>query len=305
MLQIIKDKKEIKRCQSALELVLMKKLPSNGDFIIGYPGGSLNCTINYNNSIWYGTYPLTNSDSSPRFWNGFGLTDQLDVNKSNNITVEINIPLNDINRRVSGLFAIDDKTGDIFLLHRGGVGGGRKGISRSTFITWYDKKLTKVNNENSKKEMALIIGNISKDNFITKLTDFIKNVSNFKVLITNKEINEASFLPIDTLKNKCKNIKNKPQKKDVSISSYARNIYIAEFVKRNAQGICQLCKENAPFKNKSGIPYLESHHIKWLSKGGEDSIQNTIALCPNCHKKMHIINDKKDVKYLKNISKNH
>ncbi|MDU6483465.1 MAG: HNH endonuclease [Paeniclostridium sordellii] len=38
----------------------------------------------------------------------------------------------------------------------------------------------------------------------------------------------------------------------------------------------------------------------WLSKGGDDTIENTAALCPNCHRKMHIINDEEDVEYLRN-----
>ena len=50
-------------------------------------------------------------------------------------------------------------------------------------------------------------------------------------------------------------------------------------------------------------PYLESHHVKWLSKGGEDEVKNIVALCPNCHKRMHILNKKEDVKLLKNIAK--
>lgn len=45
-------------------------------------------------------------------------------------------------------------------------------------------------------------------------------------------------------------------------------------------------------------PYLESHHIIWLAAGGADSVDNTIALCPNCHRKMHVINDSSDVKIL-------
>ncbi|WP_462180198.1 HNH endonuclease [Pseudoalteromonas gelatinilytica] len=68
--------------------------------------------------------------------------------------------------------------------------------------------------------------------------------------------------------------------------------------KRLAKGFCMLCDQPAPFKNKSGEPYLEVHHIVWLSKGGEDTIANTVALCPNCHRKMHIQNDQKDIKKL-------
>ena len=32
--------------------------------------------------------------------------------------------------------------------------------------------------------------------------------------------------------------------------------------------------------------------------GGTDSLDNAVALCPNCHRKMHICNDAADVEIL-------
>lgn len=72
--------------------------------------------------------------------------------------------------------------------------------------------------------------------------------------------------------------------------------------KLRAKGICQLCEKPAPFNDKNGNPYLECHHIIWLSEGGADELRNTVALCPNCHKKMHIVNDDEDVKKLQKLN---
>lgn len=77
-----------------------------------------------------------------------------------------------------------------------------------------------------------------------------------------------------------------------------RSPYIAQEAKRKAHGICQLCGQPAPFKDANNQPYLECHHIKWRSQGGEDCLENVVALCPNCHRKMHIRNDPKDVQLL-------
>ncbi|EGQ8898188.1 HNH endonuclease [Vibrio parahaemolyticus] len=85
-------------------------------------------------------------------------------------------------------------------------------------------------------------------------------------------------------------------------TSYERNVWVAELAKRLAKGQCQLCLDPAPFKNAKGEPYLETHHIVWLSKGGDDTAENTVALCPNCHKKMHIVDDVKDVEVLESRS---
>ncbi|MDP3397077.1 MAG: HNH endonuclease [Methanoregula sp.] len=68
---------------------------------------------------------------------------------------------------------------------------------------------------------------------------------------------------------------------------------------RETRGICQLCNQPAPFSTVHGEPYLETHHIRWLSRGGEDVIENTVFLCPNCHRKMHVLDLPADVAKLK------
>ena len=85
---------------------------------------------------------------------------------------------------------------------------------------------------------------------------------------------------------------------------YSRSAEVVRVAKERANGICQLCKQPAPFKDKKGNPYLEVHHIQWLSRGGKDSTDNAVALCPNCHTKMHVVDNPNDVKGLLNaISK--
>lgn len=54
-----------------------------------------------------------------------------------------------------------------------------------------------------------------------------------------------------------------------------------------ANGTCEACKSPAPFMRKDGTPYLEVHHKIMLSDGGLDSLDNTEALCPNCHRERH------------------
>ncbi|WP_158539641.1 NUDIX domain-containing protein [Gordonibacter sp. 28C] len=75
---------------------------------------------------------------------------------------------------------------------------------------------------------------------------------------------------------------------------YVRDPHVAEYAKRRAHGVCQLCGKAAPFKRPNGEAYLECHHVEWLSRGGTDSVQNTVALCPNCHRKMHVLDSDED-----------
>ncbi|WP_414672517.1 HNH endonuclease [Lactovum miscens] len=49
-----------------------------------------------------------------------------------------------------------------------------------------------------------------------------------------------------------------------------------------SKGICQLCEQSAPFE-KNGIPFLHVHHIEYRSNGEKETIENSIAICSNCH----------------------
>ncbi len=94
-----------------------------------------------------------------------------------------------------------------------------------------------------------------------------------------------------------------PVQHDVNVTQYARNSSMAEYAKRRADGVCDLCGEGAPFLDRDRMPFLESHHIVWFSQGGEDTINNTVALCLNCHRKMHVVGKPEDVALLKERAK--
>lgn len=93
-----------------------------------------------------------------------------------------------------------------------------------------------------------------------------------------------------------------PGRRRVSGTQIERDEFVSEFAKRCAAGVCALCELPAPFNSSDGTPYLETHHVIWLSEGGSDSIDNTVALCPNCHRKMHIVKDPDDVEKLKQVA---
>lgn len=127
-----------------------------------------------------------------------------------------------------------------------------------------------------------------------------------KAMQTKEQIQEkkAKKLDDEELKKKASFAPNQPGSRIVTTTTYDRNSFVSEYAKRRANGICQLCEQLAPFKDKKGNPYLENHHIVWLSKGGEDTMKNTVALCPNCHRKMHTLNLEDDIKKLQFIAQN-
>jgi len=59
-----------------------------------------------------------------------------------------------------------------------------------------------------------------------------------------------------------------------------------------ARGICEACENEAPFKTKTGRPFLKVHHPKRMSDGGPDHPNNVAAVCPNCHRRGHFSHDR-------------
>jgi 5-methylcytosine-specific restriction protein A len=108
-------------------------------------------------------------------------------------------------------------------------------------------------------------------------------------------------LSADELKLKATRARKQVGERTVQSVQYERDPFVSQYTKQQANGICDLCLKPAPFKDSKGQPYLESHHIEWLSKGGLDSVENTVALCPNCHRKMHVLDDAEDRRKLLEI----
>ncbi len=84
---------------------------------------------------------------------------------------------------------------------------------------------------------------------------------------------------------------------------YNRDEILRDNVKIIANGKCQLCGNDAPFIDPYGAPYLEEHHIVKVADGGSDTMDNVVALCPNCHRKMHSLNDENDRHILEKAAK--
>lgn len=75
-----------------------------------------------------------------------------------------------------------------------------------------------------------------------------------------------------------KPIKSVPKKRSrVKLSIKEYKDLIVSIFKRDSWK-CRFCKVKTN---------LHAHHIKYRSQGGDDSIDNLITLCENCHKAIH------------------
>jgi 5-methylcytosine-specific restriction enzyme A len=79
-----------------------------------------------------------------------------------------------------------------------------------------------------------------------------------------------------------------PMRTPVVLYAYLRNPDVIAEVLDRAAGKCERCNCTAPFlRRKNNLPYLEVHHRIQLADGGEDTVENAQALCPNCHRELH------------------
>ena len=178
MLTLITDKKEIANCQKTIENRLKESLKKHEKLIIGFQGGKIDNQVYYNESLWYSTLVLKKDVKVVRYWNAFGLGKRNDGNQI--IVVEINPALEGATKQVAGLFAKDELTGDYFLLHRGKIGGGRKGIGKEAFKNWYRGKWVEVFDGINNKEEAILISSINSPKFTYNLSEFVREIAKFK-----------------------------------------------------------------------------------------------------------------------------
>jgi 5-methylcytosine-specific restriction endonuclease McrA len=134
---------------------------------------------------------------------------------------------------------------------------------------------------------------------------FIYNLSRS----TDSEIEENIYSQIDInlLRNRASNINPHPNQVMQTIITYPRSNTLKNYVKRRSNCSCEMpnCNYIGFYKN-NGEAYIEVHHVIPLAEGGEDSIDNTVALCPNCHRAIHYAVNKEDMKqilldYLRNL----
>ena len=76
---------------------------------------------------------------------------------------------------------------------------------------------------------------------------------------------------------------------------YLRDPRVVAYTQVRANGICELCKQSAPFKRSDGSPYLETHHVVPLAENGPDTPENCACVCPNCHRALHSAENKDDL----------
>jgi hypothetical protein len=94
----------------------------------------------------------------------------------------------------------------------------------------------------------------------------------------------------DVLASRALETKSSPPSRARTGKTYYRDPKVREAVLELAGGHCERCGQEG-FLTVAGNRYLETHHVVGVADRGPDTMDNVIAVCPNCHRQAHFAVD--------------
>ena len=187
MFIVVEDAKARAHAQRRVEARIKASLANRGVHNIGYPSGNQDGTLfsNGEGQLWC-SFDALHDARVPRRWNAFGVYDQ--SRRSQNITVEVNIPIESDSARIAGFFAQDPETGYIYLMHDGSIGGGKAGVGRKEFLAWSAASLVDVSRSGGRTRLGIVLGRIDTPDLPDRIWTFVKRVRDFKAAVDRGEL---------------------------------------------------------------------------------------------------------------------
>jgi len=175
MLNVVENEPAIRRHRRqfirSLKLLTDEVIPVE----LGHPGASIRAKVAWSErlGIWF----FSRKIAGRRYWNAFGVG-RPESGSHISITCEINFPLCGIDRRTGGAFA-EDGAGRVFVVHRGKLGGGRKGVGKGLFENRY-RGVWEVMDDGSEETSIAIIGVLNSPRFARQIAQFVRKIDRIK-----------------------------------------------------------------------------------------------------------------------------
>jgi hypothetical protein len=187
MVRVIEDQRTIEKLHRQFLQKLADELAERIDCSVGFPGGSFPTTVNYSEelNIW-----ISSNEQDTRYWNGLGIG-RPKPGANNSLVGEINFPYSTINRRIAGAFAIEDG-GQILVLHRGRIGGGKPGIGKNYFTDNYSGDRVSAMDGDRETDFCLV-AEFDSPLFASQISDFIKQIQRVKSLSNSDSTDDFDF----------------------------------------------------------------------------------------------------------------
>ncbi len=181
MLKVLDDESAIKKYRrlfiKSFKPLVSAKIPVN----LGHPGATVKAKVSWSDSL--GIWMFHEKIADSRYWHAFG-TGKPSESSHVPITCEINFPIRGIDRRIGGAMAADHD-GRIYVVHRGKIGGGKKGVGKSLFEDHY-RGVWATMEDGSLDTTVALIGELNSARFVRQITQFVRKVDKVKDLISSR-----------------------------------------------------------------------------------------------------------------------
>lgn len=198
MLKLIEDETGKHMAQAQFDRLLRKTLRKTETRDVVWRPDRRTLPVAHDDEWWYASVAPSQKQNTPRYWNSIGRYKE--GNGGLIITVEINIAVNTNSRQVSGFYARDDVTGITYLMHDGGVGGGKPGVGQEAFLAWSGAELVPVYETSGKVRLGIVVAPLSAK-LGRHVIRFARLVADFKRDVRSDDIDvEAIRLATSRLK---------------------------------------------------------------------------------------------------------
>ena len=177
MLKVIDDEKLIRKYAKVFVRAFKPFADEAIKVKLGHQGASFPARVRWSEKL--GIWFFSQTVQEVRYWNAFG-TDRPGKDSRLAIIVEMNFPRAGIDRRTGAAFA-SDADGRVYVIHRGIIGGGKKGIGKSLFWDHYRGVWARMEDGRAPALVA-VIGALGSPRFALQAALFVRKIGKLKAM---------------------------------------------------------------------------------------------------------------------------
>ena len=191
MLKVIADQAAIKKYAGQFNKKFKPFIDEEIKVKLGHQGAGFPAKVLWSKRL--GIWKFSRAIKEVRYWNAFGVG-RPGTSGVLSIASEINFPWAQIDRKTGGAFA-EDARGNVFVIHRGKIGGGKKGIGKSLFEHNYRGVWSFMEDGDSISQVA-VIGDLKSERFALQAAQFVKKIEMLKSAAAASTQTEINFSEI-------------------------------------------------------------------------------------------------------------
>lgn len=175
MLKIIQDEGTITRCQRLFIRRFKPFIDEKISVKIGHQGASFTAKVSWSDRL--GIWMASPKSDGNRYGHLFGLGRPAPSGHVP-IACEINFPAKGIDRKIGAAFARDQE-GRLYVIHRGKIGGGQKGIGKTLFENRYRGVWSDIEDNGTTVTVA-VVGDLHSVRFPRQVAQFVQKIMKMK-----------------------------------------------------------------------------------------------------------------------------